>query len=227
MVAGRVASAMARLLQHDREATWRHRLIPALIAVTSLLGAVGAWRASTASGGAAGAERQAFADTVAAEQQRASIEAIVGSIEFGFARRLALQDSAAALRAEAETAEPEAAARLTALAAAQEAAAAAYVIDADALAPDGSLDLEAKRQVEWGLAASQQDLDPVPELARAADLRARSQRLVGLTAFLIAAALFLTLAEVTRNPRVEVLYWHGGVAVLVVSAVLLIVVEAV
>jgi hypothetical protein len=226
VVAGRVTPVPTRLLQHDRWTAARHRLIPALIAVTSLLGAVGAWRASTASGGAAGAERQAFADTVAAEQQHAAIETIVGSIEFSYARRLALQESATSLRAEAETAEPEAAARLTALAAAQEAAAAAYVIDADALAPDGSLDLEAKRQVEWGLASSQQDLDPAPEMARAADLRARSQRLVGLTAFLIAAALFLTLAEVTRNPRVEILYWHGGVAVLVVSAVLLIVVEA-
>jgi hypothetical protein len=226
VVAGRVTPVPTRLPQHDRWAAARHRLIPALIAVTSLLGAVGAWRASTASGGAAGAERQAFADTVAAEQQRAAIETIVGSIEFGYARRLALQESASALRAEAETAAPETAARLTALAAAQEAAAAAYVIDADALAPDGSLDLEAKRQVEWGLAASQQDLDPAPEMARAADLRVKSQRLVGLTAFLIAAALFLTLAEVSRNPRVEILYWHGGAAVLVVSAVLLTVVES-
>lgn len=210
----------------DRWAARRRVLIPALIALTSLLGAVGAWRASTASGGAAGSERQAFADTVAAEQQRAAIETIVGSIEFSYARRLALQQSAASLRAEAGTAEPEEAARLTALAAAQEAAAAAYLIDADALAPDGSLDLEAKRQVEWGLATSQQDLDPAPEMERAADLRAKSQRLVGLTAFLIAAALFLTLAEVSRNPHVELLYWHGGVAVLAVSAVLLVIVEA-
>jgi hypothetical protein len=100
------------------------------------------------------------------------------------------------------------------------------VIDADALRPDGSLDLEAKRAVEWGLASDVQDLDPAPEMARAADLRAKSQRLVGLTAFLIAAALFLTLAEVSRNSRIEILYWNGGVAVLAVAAVLLIVVEA-
>jgi hypothetical protein len=213
-------------LASDRWAARRRVLIPSLIALTSLLGAVGAWRASSASGGAAGAERQAFADTVAAEQQRAAIETVVGSIEFSYARRLALQESAASLRSEAGTAEPEEAARLTALASAQEAAAAAYVIDADALAPDGSLDLEGKREVEWGLATSQQDLDPAPEMALAADLRAKSQRLVGLTAFLIAAALFLTLAEVSRNPRVEILYWHGGVAVLVVSAVLLFIVEA-
>ena len=210
----------------DRWAARRRVLIPALIALTSVLGAVGAWRASAASGAAAGDERRAFADSVAAEQQRAAIETVVGSIEFSYARRLALQESAAALRAEAEVAGPDEAARLNALAAADAAAAAAYVIDADALRPDGSLDLEAKRAVEWGLASDVQDLDPAPEMARAADLRAKSQRLVGLTAFLIAAALFLTLAEVSRNPRIEALYWHGGVAVLAVAAVLLAVVEA-
>lgn len=210
----------------DRWAARRRALIPALIALTSVLGAVGAWRASAASGTAAGAERRAFADAVAAEQQRAAIETVVGSIEFGYARRLALQESAAALRAGAEAAGPDEAARLNALAAAQEEAAASYVIDADALRPDGSLDLEAKRAVEWGLASDVQDLDPAPEMARAADLRAKSQRLVGLTAFFIAAALFLTLAEVSRHPRIEILYWHGGAAVLVVAAVLLIVVEA-
>ena len=210
----------------DARAGRRRLLIPVLIATTSVLGAVGAWRASTAAGAAAGAERQAFADTVAAEQQSAGIETVVGSIEFAYARRLALQSSAQALRAEAATAEPEAAERLLALAGAQEAAATSYLIDADALRPDGSLDLDAKREVEWGLAADQWDLDPAPETARAAALRTKAQRLVGLTAFLIAAALFLTLAEVSRNRRVEALYWHGGVAVLVVSTVLLIVVEA-
>ncbi len=209
----------------ERAATRRRVLIPVLIALTSVLGAIGTWRTSNASGAAAGAERRAFADTVAAEQQRAAIETVVGSIEFGFARRLALQQSAASLRSDAETADSEEAARLTTLAAAQEAAAAAYVIDADALGPDGSLDLEGKREVEWGLASDLQDLDPGPEMDRAADLRAKSQRLVGLTAFFIAAALFFTLAQVSRNRRVEILYWTGGLVVLAASAVLAIVVE--
>ncbi|MFH1329492.1 MAG: hypothetical protein ABIJ48_02365 [Actinomycetota bacterium] len=222
---GPVSPAAARP-HGDRWAARRRVLIPVLIALTSVLGAVGAWRASAASGAASGAERRAFADTVAAEQQRAAIETVVGSIEFGYARRLALQESAAALRAEAEASGPDEAARLIALAAAQEASAAAYVIDADALRPDGSLNVEAKREVEWGLASDLQDLDPGPEMARAADLRAKSQRLVGLTAFLIAAALFLTLAEVSRHPRPAALYWHGGVTVLAVAAVLLIIVEA-
>lgn len=209
----------------ERAAARRRILIPVLIALTSVLGAIGTWRTSNASGAAAGAERRAFADTVAAEQQRAAIDTVIGSIEFAFARRQALQQSAASLRSDAEAAEADEAARLTALAAAQEAAAAAYVIDADALRPDGSLDLEGKREVEWGLASDLADLDPGPEMDRAADLRAKSQRLVGLTAFFIAAALFFTLAQVSRNRRVEILYWTGGLAVLTVSVVLAMVVE--
>jgi hypothetical protein len=207
-------------------AAWRRRaLIPALIALTSMLGAVGAWRAEAASGAAGADERKAFADTVAAEQQREAIQSVLGSIEFTYARRQALQSAAAALYTEAGRAADDAeAARLEALAGAYQATADAFVIDADALGPDGALDLEAKRQVEWALAASTQDLDPQPELAAAQDLRTKSERLVLLTAFLIAAALFLTLAEVSRNPGVAILYWHGGAAVLTVSAVLLLVV---
>jgi hypothetical protein len=216
----------ARPVGEGEGAAWRRRaLIPALIALTSMLGAVGAWRAEAASGAAGADERKAFADTVAAEQQREAIQSVLGSIEFTYARRQALQSAAAALHTEAGRAADDAeAARLEALAGAYQATADAFVIDADALGPDGALDLEAKRQVEWALAASTQDLDPQPELAAAQDLRTKSERLVLLTAFLIAAALFLTLAEVSRNPGVAILYWHGGAAVLTVSAVLLLVV---
>jgi hypothetical protein len=213
------------LAEADRWARRRRVLIPALIALTSLLGSVGAWRAAAASGAASSAERKAFADAVAAEQQRAAIETVVGSIEITYARRAALQEAAAALRQRAEGAAQDEVAQLAVLADAYEAAAAQAVIDADALAADGSLDLEAKRQVEWARAASTQDLDPEPEMAEAENLRAKSERLVGLTALFIAAALFLTLAQVSRRPRVAALFWHGGLVVLVVSAVLLLVVE--
>lgn len=210
----------------DPWAARRRSLIPVLIALTSVLGAIGAWRASAASGAAAGTERRAFEDTVAAEQVRSQIESGIGLIEFAFARRQALQASAASLRAAAAAAAPDETASLLALAAAQEEAASEYLIDPEALRPDGTLDLEARRDLEWQRAGQLQDLDPDPEMAQAADLRAKSQRLVGLTAFFIAAALFLTLAEVTRNSRVEVLYWHGGAGVLAVAAVLLVLVEA-
>jgi len=209
----------------DRWARRRRVLIPALIALTSCLGAVGAWRAAVASGGAASAERSAFANTVAAEQQRAAIETTIGLVETTFARRAALREAEAEVRRQAADATGDEAVRLDALADAYETTAARLVVDADALAPDGSLDLEAKREVEWALAAGLQDLDPGPEVAEAGSLRAKSERLVGLTALLIAAALFLTLAQVSRRPRAAALFWNGGLAVLAVSAVLLLVVE--
>ena len=214
------------LFERDRFTMRRRALIPALIALTSVLGAVGAWRASAASGTASGAERKAFADTVAAEQQRALIESDLGVIELAYARRAALEAAAEALRAQAAgSADPAEAARLTALAVSYEAAAEGFFVDEDALRPDGTLDLEAKRAVEWGLANDLADLDPGPEAAQADAYRAKAQRLVGLTALLIAAALFLTLAEVSRHPQAEALYWVGGAGVLAAAALLLLVVE--
>lgn len=202
----------------------RRALIPVLIALTSVLGAIGAWRASAASGAAAAAERRAFSNTVDAEQMRTIIESGLGRIEFSYARALALYVSAGVLRDEAATA-GTGQQRLLSLAAAQEAEAGSYWIDAGAVGPDGSLDLEAKREADWTAAAYTQDLDPEPEMARAAALRSTSQRLVGLTAFFIAAALFFTLAEVTRSTRAGALYWLGGASVLVVSTALLVIVE--
>ncbi len=213
-------------VEADRWARRRRVLIPALIALTSCLGAVGAWRAAVASGGAASAERSAFANTVAAEQQRAAIETTIGLVETTYARRAALREAATDVRRQAAGATGDEAARLNALAGAYEATAAQLVVDADALAADGSLDLEAKRDVEWALAAGLQDLDPGPEMAEAGSLRAKSERLVGLTALLITAALFLTMAQVGRRFRAAAIFWGGGLAVLAVSAVLLVVVEA-
>jgi hypothetical protein len=220
VVDGPVVEAPIVLGSEHRPARGR-ALIPALIALTSVLGAMGAWRASVASGAAGGAERKAFADTVAAEQQKAVIESVLGSIEFTYARKASLEAMAASLRGESETAAEESAGRLTAQADAYQAAADSLLIDADALRPDGSLDLQAKRDIEWALVADRLDLDPAPEWAEADAQRAKAERLVGLTALLIAAALFLTLAQVGRNPRARSLYLNGGVAVMVAATILL------
>ena len=221
--------AAAPPVETDRWARRRQALIPVLIALTSVLGSVAAWRASAASSAAGGAERRAFANTLAAEQLGARIEADLGSAEFTYARHAALTGAADALELQAGRAADDAeAARLEALAAAHRAAAdnLALFINADAVRSDGSLDLEGMREAEWSLAADLQDLDPTGEMAEAEGLRTKSERLVGLTALLIAAALFLTLAEVTRRRRVAILYWRGGCAVLGVGVVLLILVEA-
>jgi len=206
----------------------RRALIPVLIALTSVLGSVAAWRAAAASGAAGASERRAFANTLAAEQEGSRIETELASIEFTHARRTALEAAAGALRERAGSLAADEAAPLEALADAYEAAAGALAgfVDADAVGPDGSLDLEGMRLAQWALAADLQDLDPAEETAEAESLRAKSQRLVGLTALLIAAALFLTLAEVSRRRRVADLYWRGGVVVLAAAVVLLILVEA-
>lgn len=205
----------------------RRALIPVLIALTSVFGSVAAWRATTASGAAGAAERQAFANTLAAQQERSRIETQAFTIEFTDARRASLEAAAAALRDAAGAAEGAAAAQAISLADAYDAAAAnlAALIDPTAQGEEG-LDLEAFRSSQWALAADLQDLDPGYEEAQADALRTKSQRLVGLTALLIAAALFLTLAEVSRRRLVADLYWRGGVSVLAASVVLLIVVEA-
>jgi hypothetical protein len=214
-------------VEADRWARRRRALIPVLIALTSVLGSLAAWRASAASGAAGGAERRAFANTLASQQESARIETELASLEFTHARRTALEAAAGALRARA-AADPAEGARLEALAGAYEAAAASLglFIGVDAVEPDGGLDREGMRAEQWALAADLQDLNPAEETAAAQSLRAKSQRLVGLTALLIAAALFLTLAEVSRRHLVAVLYWRGGVLVLAASVVLFIVVEA-
>lgn len=212
----------------DPWARRRRALIPVLIALTSVLGSVAAWRASAASGAAGASERRGFANTLAAEQEGSRIETELASIEFTYARRAALEAAAGALREWAGGLAATEADPLEALADAYETAAGSLTgfISADAVGPDGGLDLEGMRKAQWALAADLQDLDPAEETAEAESLRSKSQRLVGLTALLIAAALFLTLAEVSRRRRVADLYWRGGVVVLAAAVVLLIVVEA-
>lgn len=198
-----------------------------LIALTSVLGAVGAWRASVASGGASDADRKGFADNVAEIQQRAGILIQSDAILLDFVRMQAYQDEAEALRTQAKTATVDDGARLEAQADADEKLAEFLrrTIDPDAIRPDGTLDLRRKFDVEFELARSQQDLDPAPEFALADTMRTKSERLVGLTALFIAAALFLTLAQVSKA-RARQLYFGGGLIVMVSALVLLILVEA-
>jgi len=98
-------------------------------------------------------------------------------------------------------------------------------VDPDALRPDGTLDLARKFDIEWSLASSQHDIDPEPEFALSDSLKRRSERLVGLTALLIAAALFFTLAQVSRSSRRSSVYLAGGSVVLVAATGLLAAVE--
>jgi hypothetical protein len=211
-----------------RPAGQRMRVLTAsLIALTSVLGAVGAWRASLASSSAGDADRKGFADNVARTQQRAAILIQTDAILLDFVRMRAYEDRAEALRTEAAEAGPDDAARLEAQADADVKLAELIrtTIDPDALRPDGSLDLRRKFQLEFRLASGQQDLDPGPDFALADRMKSKAERLVGLTALFIAAALFLTLAQVSRTGAARRTYFAGGLGVLVTATALLFLVE--
>lgn len=185
-------------------------LIASLIAATTFVGAVASWRAAEASGDARSADRKGVSDQQAAAQEEAFIRSTLRVAEFNYLRRTSLQAAAVEMRNRAAIVDPDDAARLLVIAAAFERAAAEQTVDPDALRPDGSLDLQTKGDIAWAAAAAQQDLDPEPEFAAAAQMRLTSERMVGVTALLVAAALFLTLAQVSRSPRGRRLYFFGG-----------------
>jgi hypothetical protein len=209
----------------DPDAHRRKVVVTTLIALTTFLGAIGAWRATAAGAAAGGFEYKALSDERASAQRQAVIRSGLASIEFDYMRQTTHRIMAAELRTEAATAGPDDAARLEAEAAGHEAAANSIFIDPDALDPTGALDLGAKYDIEWSLARSQLDLDPNPEFVQADRLRTKQERIVGTTALFVVAALFLTLARVSRNPASRNLYFAGGAAVLSVATVFLTLVE--
>jgi len=202
-------------------------IIASLIAATSLLGAVAAWRASVASSESGDLDRKGFADSVADAEQRARIRADLARVLFDYVRSRAYSAQAQQLRKEARAATPDDAYHLRTDAKVSEGLVkvARDQIEADALKPNGTLDLRRKFDIEYELAKSENDLDPAAEFARSDRLGTKSERLVGLTALLIAAAFFFTLAQITKR-RVYLVYLGSGVVVLAVAAALLVAVEA-
>jgi len=206
--------------------TSRHKtLVASLIALTTFLGAVGAWRATESGGEAADAERKAIGDARGGAQREAVIRGALADIEFNYMKQSTHRALANQLRLESSAASAEDAARLLAEAAGHDAVANAIFVDPDAVQADGALDLTAKYDIEWSLATSQYDLDPEPEFAAADRLRSTQERIVLATALFVAAALFLTLARVGRNAATRRLYFAGGVGVLCLATVALVVLE--
>jgi hypothetical protein len=201
-------------------------VVASLIALTSMLGAIAAWRASVASSEAGDADRKGFADTVARAQERATIS---GSLDEAFSRYVRSTSYAT----QAETLGEEARKLSGADAARLESASKAYSLLADnvrdgigpdELRPDGSLALDRAFAIEWESASGTRDLEPGPDFAAAANLRGKAERLIGLTALFIAAALFLTFAQVSRT-RAHLVYFVSGASVLLTATALLAVVE--
>lgn len=202
---------------------WVKVVIASLIALTSMLGAVGAWRASLAAAEAGDADRKGFTDAVAAQQARNQINSNLDNALSGYLRGKLYRSLADALDSQSGQLPVDDRARVEVTAAGYRELADLVegVVDRDAVRPDGSLDLDRAFEIGWALSSSEQDLDPSPEFAAADELNQKAERLVGVTALLIAAAVFFTFAQVAAS-RVFLVYLAGGAIVLVVSVVLLI-----
>lgn len=222
----RVGAALGRVPHKTPEATRLRIVIASFIAITSLLAAIGAWRASIASSGSNNADRKGFADAVARARAEAGIRASLAGILVDFNRARAYETQALEFRKQARDEHREDRTRMLALAESNErlAKVARDSIDTDALRPNGSLDLARKFDLELKLQEGLQDLNPGPEFRSSDELSTRAERRVGVTALLVAAALFLTLAQVARR-RVYAVYLATGLGVLSVSTVLLVLLE--
>jgi hypothetical protein len=203
-------------------------LVAALIGVSAVIGSVTAWRAEEASRAAEHADRRGIGDRVADQRARAEISADLQNIFFDYVRAQAARARAQAIAAELRRVPADDRDRLAAEAAADNALSREILdgIDADAFrnGRDTPIDLTRKFQIEYRLAQQSTDLDPTPEFDEAHAQRTKSERLVGLTALLIVAAFFFTLAQVLRRGPTR-LYVVSGLAVLVASASLLVVLE--
>lgn len=222
----RAAGALGRLPPKDTASTRLRVVIASLIATTSLVAAIGAWRASVASSASGDADRKGFDDSVARARVEAGIRANLAGIVLDYGRARSYGAQAKEIRRQARGAAPQDRTRLLALAEAADRLqkVARDSIDPDALRPNGTLSLGRKFQLDLRLQESTNDLDAKPEFHKSDQLSTKSERLVGLTALLVGAALFFTLAQVSRR-RVYLVYLFTGVVVLVVSTSLLITVE--
>jgi len=209
-------------------ASTRFRVVVAsLIALTSLVGALSAWRAEAASMKGEEADRKGFADGVIDQQAKTTIRQDMQAAVFDYERAQALFEAARQLRVQATKAPAGDRARLLVQSRAQQRAG-TYVlgqVSSDALRPNGALDLGHYYEVNYAQVRQSQDVDPKPEFREADAQATKSERLIGLTALLVSAAFFFTAAQVSKRLRTRRLYVAGGVVVLAVSAVLLSIVE--
>ncbi|MPZ68852.1 MAG: hypothetical protein GEU71_04920 [Actinobacteria bacterium] len=211
----------------DRGASPGLRIVIAvLIAATSVLGAMAAWRASVAGSEATASERKAFDDEVARERARAAVLNSLDSTFSSYIRSEEERRRAEELRSTAKAVAGSERAQFLAEADAYDNLADINVagIRVDSLRPDGTLDLERAFEIEWDQAQRAEDLDPEPDFAAADKSLEKSEQLIGLTALMIAAAFFLTLAEISKTVAHRV-YFFGGTGVLVIASVLLVLVE--
>jgi hypothetical protein len=233
--AGGSAAAPAPAWPTPERSTPFKLLIPVLIGLVSVTGAVVAWRSSQSGEYATDKDRQAVAETVTEAQTDASNQIIVEDARARFATHL--QNVVAATLMEADAADTSDASRAAALddeaaerrAIAERALAggpsplalAQYVTDADG---DGTPEFDEERFTDDldFLSASNTQVDPSQTVREANRLRNESQWLDGVLVPMVGAIVLLTLAQISTRRGLRLGLAGAGAVVWVASSIMAI-----
>jgi hypothetical protein len=207
-------------------------VIPVLIGLVSVTGAVVTWQSALASEKATDADRQAVAETVQVSQAAADVEIVVQDAIVRFADHAASLVNAELLEADADRFRAvgnEAAAELAADEAVSERAVARRVLEggsvllADYVDSSGAEPFFDSVQLRTDLIETvgrELQVDPEQTKAEANDLREESERLDAWLIALVGAVVLLTFAQISRRRPFRLAFLGTGTAIWIVATVM-------
>lgn len=209
-------------------------VIPVLIGVVSVTGAVVTWRSALASEKATDHDRQAIAESVQVFQADADVEIVVQDAIVRFSEHAAALVNAELLDADAERFRSignVAAAESAEIEAVEDRAVARRVLEGASVALDPYVDADAEDPF-FDSARLRADLreavgrelqvDPAQTEAEANRLRDESQRLDGWLIALVGAVVLLTFGQVSRSRGLKLGFLGAGTAVWIVATVMVV-----
>ena len=204
-------------------------VVPILIGLVSVTGAVVTWQSALAGEKATDHDRQAIAESVQVFQADADVEIVVQDAIVRFADHAAAVVNAAALEADAErfaAAGDDAASQAADAEAVAERAVGQRVLEGgsvlllpyvDASADEPFFDSGQLREDLRATVLRELQVDPVATRSEANRLRDESQRLDAWLIALVGAVVLLTFAQVSRSRSLRVGFLGAGTAVWVVA----------
>lgn len=207
-------------------------VIPVLIGLVSVTGAVVTWQSALAGEKATDRDRQAVAETVQVSQAAADVEIVVQDAIVRFSEHAASLISAELLESDAERFRSignDAAAELAADEAVAERAVARRVLEGGAVglaeyvddsAEDPFFDSSQLRTDLVESVARDLQVDPEQTQAEANELREESERLDAWLIALVGAVVLLTFAQISRRRPFRLAFLGAGTAVWVVATVM-------
>lgn len=209
-------------------------VIPVLIGLVSVTGAVVTWRSALAGEQATDHDRQAIAESVQVEQADADVEIVVQDAIVRFSEHAAALVNAALLDADAErfrSAGDAASAGAAEIEAVEERAVARRVLEGGSVGLEQYVDTEGDEpffdsgQLRTDLresVARELQVDPAQTEAEANRLRDESQRLDGWLIALVGAVVLLTFGQVSRSRGLKLGFLGAGTAVWIIATVMVV-----